>query len=92
LNTAFTDLARDESGRAWVRLEGKDSRRVELWIDDHYPIIGLFTGDTLVAGRRRMGLGVEPMTCPPNAFQTGENFMHLQADQGVTARWGIRLV
>jgi aldose 1-epimerase len=32
----------------------------------------LFTGDSLAdPARRRQGLGVEPMTCAPNALQTG---------------------
>jgi galactose mutarotase-like enzyme len=29
----------------------------------------VFTGDTLAPERRRQGLAVEPMTCPPNAFR-----------------------
>ena len=44
---AFTDLDRDADGRAWVRLTGTDGRTVELWVDDAYPIIELYTGDTL---------------------------------------------
>jgi hypothetical protein len=35
-----------------------------------YPIIEIYTGDTLAPARRRLGLGAEPMSCPPNAFQT----------------------
>ena len=71
IDFAFTDLARDETGLAWVRLAGPDGRRVELWVDGTYPIVELYTGDTLRPDRRRLGLGAEPMTCPPNAFQSG---------------------
>lgn len=88
---AFTDLARDRDGRAWARLGGPDGRRAELWVDDTYPIIELYTGDTLEPGRRRRGLGTEPMTCPPNAFRTGEGLMRLEPGQAVTATWGARL-
>lgn len=91
IDFAFTDLARDDSGRAWVRLAGVDGRQVELWVDEHYPIIELYTGDTLSPARQRHGLGAEPMTCPPNAFQTGDGIIRLAPSQSVTTRWGVGL-
>lgn len=91
LDFAFTDLARDTAGRAWVRLACTDGHRVELWVDEHYPILELYTGDTLEPGRRRRGLGTEPMTCPPNAFQTGDRLLTLEPGQSVTTTWGVRL-
>jgi aldose 1-epimerase len=91
LDFAFTDLARDEQGRAWVRLRAPDSRSAELWVDEHYPIVELYTGDTLAESRRRRGIGTEPMTCPPNAFQTGEGLVRLEPGESSTARWGARL-
>jgi aldose 1-epimerase len=33
-------------------------------VDEHYPIIEIYTGDTLTPDRQRKGLGTEPMTCP----------------------------
>lgn len=91
LDFPFTDLARDSDRRAWVRLTAPDGSRVELWADDSYPIIELYTGDTLSPGRRRRGLGTEPMTCPPNAFQTGDGLRRLEPGQSATSRWGVRL-
>jgi aldose 1-epimerase len=91
LDFAFTDLGRDDEGRAWVRLAGPDSRRAELWVDEHHPIVELYTGDTLSEPRRRRGLGSEPMTCPPNAFQTGEGLARLEPGESLTRRWGARL-
>lgn len=91
LDFAFTDLARDSSGRAWVRLSGSDGRRVELWVDGHYPILQIYTGDTLEPHRRRRGLGAEPMTCPPNAFQTGDGLVRLDPGQSLTTTWGVCL-
>jgi aldose 1-epimerase len=88
---AFADLARDESGRARVRLAGPDGHTAELWVDQSYPVIEIYTGDTLAPGRRRRGLGVEPMTCPPNALQTGESMIRLEPGQSVTTTWGARL-
>jgi aldose 1-epimerase len=68
LDTPFTDLHRDQDGLAWVHLTTADGTCAELWVDGHYPVIEIFTGDTLSPERRRVGLGTEPMTCPPNAF------------------------
>jgi len=92
LDFPFTDLTRDHDNRAWVRLTAADGSRVELWADDSYPIIELYTGDTLAPGRRRRGLGTEPMTCPPNAFQSGEELRRLAPGQSATSSWGVRLV
>src|SRR2546421_7409363 len=88
---AFTDLARDEEGRAWVRLWGAGGRCAELWVDEGYPFVEVYTGDTLTPERRRRGLGTEPMSCPPNALQSGEGVIRLEPGASVTARWGARL-
>lgn len=91
LDFPFTDLARDADRRAWVHLTAADGSRVELWADDTYPIIELYTGDTLAPHRRRRGLGAEPMTCPPNAFRTGDGLCRLEPGQTMTSAWGVRL-
>lgn len=91
LDFAFTDLARDTDGRAWARLGGPDGGHAELWVDGSYPIIEVYTGDTLAPGRRRRGLGTEPMTCPPNALQSGHGVLRLEPGQATTTIWGARL-
>jgi aldose 1-epimerase len=91
LDFAFTDLARDQAGRAWVRLQAQDSTRAELWVDERYPSVELYTGDTLGEARRRRGIGAEPMTAPPNAFQTGEGVLRLEPGQTTRSQWGARL-
>ena len=92
LDFAFTDLARDSDGRAWVRLICPDEHRVDLWVDEHYPILEIYTGDTLEPSRRRRGLGTEPMTCPPNAFRSGDGVSTLEPGQSLTTTWGVQLV
>ncbi len=91
IDFAFTDLERDERGRAWVTLSTLDGKRTSsLWLDDHYPYVELFTGDTLAdAPYRRTGLGVEPMTCPPNGFATHEDLISLEPGQSFSSSWGI---
>ena len=92
LDYPFTDLIRDDSGRAFARLGRPDGACAELWADEHYSYLELYTGDTLAPQRRRRGLGVEPMTCPPNAFQSGEGVITLAPGQSLTTRWGARLL
>ncbi len=91
IDYAFTDLHRDADGRAWVRLARTDGRVAELWVDDAYPIVEIYTGDTLAADRRRRGLGTEPMTCPPNAFQTGDRVIRLGPGASTSSSWGLSM-
>ena len=90
IDFAFTDLHRGADGRAEVVLSGGD-RRVVVWVDESYPYVEVFTGDTLPdEGRRRRGLGVEPMTCPPDAFRTGQDLLRLAPGASVSTSWGVR--
>jgi aldose 1-epimerase len=53
----------------------------------------VYSGDTLgEPSRRRRGLAVEPMTCPPNMLRTGEGLLVLEPGQTHTASWGIAMV
>lgn len=91
LDDAFTQLARDGDGRARVHLSTPDgARRATLWVDGSYEHLMLFTGDSLPdRGRRRRSLGVEPMTCAPNALQSGEGLIVLQPGETFAGAWGI---
>ena len=90
LDHAFTDLVRDGDGLAKVELRDPDhGTSVALWVDESYPYLMLFTGDTLPDARRRRGLAVEPMTCPPNAFRTGDALIRLNPGGSLTSTWGI---
>lgn len=86
---AFTGLRRDPDGLAWVRLDAGGTRS-GLWADAGYRWLQVFTGDPLEPGMRRTALAVEPMTCPPNAFATGEDLVVLGPGEAATCRWGIK--
>ena len=92
IDSPFTDLERGEDGTARVRLRGRDGRTVELWVDSSHPVIELFTGDTLAPARRRTGLAVEPMTCPPDAFRSGESLIRLEPGEIHSCSWGVGLL
>ncbi len=91
LDTAFTNLRRDEQGLAWVRLwRGHGEHGVGLWMDQAFPFYMLYTGDTLAdPARRRRSLGVEPMTCAPNAFASGDGLIALAPGESTVASWGV---
>jgi aldose 1-epimerase len=91
LDFAYTDLGRDDQGRAWARLIRPDGRRVEMWVDRSFPVIEIYTADTLAPPRRRTGLGCEPMTCPPNALASGEGVIRLEPGDTFVGRWGVRV-
>jgi aldose 1-epimerase len=88
IDHCFTDLSRDDDGLAWVGLTGPDGRGAAVWMDGAYSHLQLFTGDVLPE-RQRQGLAVEPMTCPPNAFATGESVIRLEPGESTTGTWGL---
>ena len=89
LDNAYTDLERDSDGVACVELRRPDGgASVSLWVDETYPYLQLFTGDPLPSVNRR-SLAVEPMTCAPNAFRTGEGLLVLEPGAVTTSSWGI---
>lgn len=91
LDTAYGDLERDGEGRAAVHLAtADDTSELTLWMGESVGYVMLFTGDTLKSkDERRRSLGIEPMTCPPNAFATGEALRVLQPGEMSTFEWGI---
>ncbi|MFI0445098.1 aldose 1-epimerase family protein [Actinomadura sp. 6N118] len=88
IDNAFTGLARDTDGLAWVHLAGS-RHTTSFWMDDAHPWLEVFTADTIPAGTRRQGIGVEPMTCPPNAFVSGIDLIDLKPGARHTGSWGI---
>jgi aldose 1-epimerase len=87
LDYAYADLARDDDGRFRLRLTGEHD--LTLWMDEAYPYVEVYTGDTLDPSRRRQGLGIEPMSAPPNAMVTGEAVVRLDPGESWQGSWGI---
>jgi aldose 1-epimerase len=90
LDHAFASLERDRDGRTRVELASADQRRrIVLWLDENYRYVQVFTGDTLPQAERRLGVAIEPMTCPANAFSTGESLRVLEPGESWRCEWGI---
>jgi aldose 1-epimerase len=83
LDHCFTELEREGDGRARVAVG-----TTTLWADESYPYLMIFTGDGLPDVERR-SIAVEPMTCAPNAFRSGEGLVQLEPGESHAARWGI---
>lgn len=92
LDTAFTDLIAVD-GRWQVTL-ASGNRRTLLWAEtDAFPYAQCFTADKLPGGKARTtGLAVEPMTCPADAFNSGEHLLRLEPGQTWTGHWGVQTV
>ena len=88
LDHAFTELVRDRDGLARVALGGHPGIGLDVWVDQAYGYLQVFSGDPLPDVNRR-SLAVEPMTCPANAFRTGEGLIRLEPGASFTGAWGI---
>jgi aldose 1-epimerase len=91
LDTAFTNLAPDADGLTRIALTAPGGRDgVAVWMDRSFPYAMIYSGDTLAdIPRRRRGLAIEPMTCAPDAFNSGAGLVVLQPGEVHSATWGI---
>jgi aldose 1-epimerase len=89
LDNGYTGLEPDADGRTRVLLDDEGSGHgVTLWVDESYSCFMVFSGDSRPDVARR-SLAVEPMTCPPNAFRTGESLIRLEPGESTASTWGI---
>jgi aldose 1-epimerase len=89
LDPPFGDLARDGGGRAVAEVVAPDGACVTLWCDEAYRWLQVFTGHTLAPYRQFQAIAVEPMSCPPDAFNSGQGLVVLDPGESWTGRWGI---
>ena len=90
LDHAFTDLVRDADGRARVALRSPAGNGVELWADERFGWLQAYTGDDQDPDTARTALAVEPMSAPPDAFNSGDDLVVLDPGATFSATWGIR--
>ena len=90
IDRSYSELAATHDGRAVIDLASGDAPWVSLWFQPPFRHVQIFTGDTLATARRRRALAVEPLTCPANAFRTGQDLITLPPGGAVEAVWGIQ--
>ncbi|HEX4789006.1 MAG TPA: aldose 1-epimerase family protein [Actinospica sp.] len=91
LDTAFGGLQRELDGIGRIRLSAPGGTAVTLWLGRGLEWVQVFTGDALAGASRRAAVAVEPMSCPPDAFNSGTDLRRLEPGETVTHRWGIQL-
>jgi aldose 1-epimerase len=94
IDHAFTDIARGQDGIAEVRVIAADGGGVVVRFGPECPWVQIHTADHVVPEYHRAGLAVEPMTCAPDAFNSGEERGLIVLDAGAshTASWTIAAV
>jgi len=92
IDHAFCDLTRDETGTATVRLTTSDGSGVAMTWGTELPWVQVHTADRPIAAESRLGLAVEPMTCPPDAFNSGTDLIVLEPNGSSSASWTISAI
>ncbi|WP_240916217.1 aldose 1-epimerase family protein [Sanguibacter sp. HDW7] len=91
IDHAFTDVARDADGIARVEVRATEGTGVVMTFDAASPWVQVHTpaGADLAPEDFRVGLAVEPMTCPPGAFNDGTDLIVLAPGATHAVTWGI---
>jgi aldose 1-epimerase len=91
LDNAYTGIARDAAGTATVTVTDPSSGGgVGVRFGADSPWVQVHTGDLPEAPQfSRIGLAVEPMTCPPGAFNSGTDVITLEAGETVSVSWEL---
>jgi aldose 1-epimerase len=91
LDTCFGGLARHADGRARVRLAAADGgREVTVWMDAAFRYVHVYTADAVDdPARARAGIAVEPVTCAPDAFNSGAGLVVIEPGASFTGRCGL---
>ena len=93
IDSCFTDLARDEQGRARIVLAAPGGKpALTLTLDRTFDFVQVYTGNNLPdPSARRRGLAIEPMTCPANAFNSGTGLIVLAPGEEFAAAWNVQV-
>lgn len=91
IDHAFTGLRR-ESGIARVRVTDASGSGVMMAWDEACPWVQIHTADVPGRAADRIGLAVEPMTCPPDAFNSENSLIYLDPGSRAGGRWTIAAI
>jgi aldose 1-epimerase len=89
LDHAFTDLSADSDGTFTARLTDGAGRGVVMRWGPECRWLQVHTADRPDPETSRIGLAVEPMTCPPDAFNSGRDLVILPPGEAAVVHWQI---
>lgn len=89
IDNAFTGLDFGSGGRARLEVRDPGGGGVGMSWDRSLPWLQLFTGDVEPPAPNRAGIAVEPMSCPPDAFNSGTDLVRLEPGSSHRAQWSI---
>jgi len=89
LDTAFGGVVTHDGVSASLR--APDGREVRLVQDDAHPYVQVFTTRIFPRnGGSELAVAIEPMTAPPNAFNSGLGVRWVEPDESWSVGWGIQ--
>jgi aldose 1-epimerase len=86
LDTPFGDCRPAADGLVHHRLQGADGG-VELWAEPDFKWVQVFTPDAFPGSGK--AIAIEPMTCPPDALNSGVDLITLAPGENWSGKWGI---
>lgn len=90
IDRAFTSIDADVDGMARAQVTAADGQGVAMtWDPATCPWVQVFTADRPGDPGHRAGLAVEPMTCPPDAFNSGTDLVVLAPGASHRAEWHL---
>lgn len=93
LDNAYTAVHGDDAGRARVEVTDPNGAGAAItWSTEHFPWVQVHTADKPGSADDRLGLAVEPMTCPPDAFSSGEDVVALAPGEPFLVEWHIEAI
>lgn len=92
IDHAFTGLERDDAGLAHVEVLDAEGVGVRMSWGRELGWVQIHTADRPEPELDRTGLAVEPMTCPPGAFNSGTDVIRLEHGTPHEAAWVIQAV
>jgi len=92
LDTPFSALVGDVDGKVRAVLRPPTGPATVLWVEPRFRWLQVFTADPgrgqAYPGRGR-AIAIEPMTCPPDAFNSGIDVLVLEPGRQWTGSWGM---
>jgi aldose 1-epimerase len=98
LDMAFGGVVHDSDGRARHTLSAPDGRVTQVWQSKDFGYVQAFTPHTFPRPSREQpdavgqAVAIEPMTAPPNAFNSGLGVRWLDPGEEWSGSWGVAYV